>query len=481
MTKNSLQPSSRVVFFSGCACLAIYFVLATRGDLRQQILLFFALAGCATGICAFVAQKLCKIVASGARPSSEPLATQSYRRQAMLILLFGLLFRLVMLPTTPWLSDDIYRYMWDGRVTASGINPFLWPPSAPQLAGLRDMEVFPFINHPDVGTIYPPLLQSLFIAGQFLGGSVPAYKALMVLIDVAVLLLVTGGLRLTRRDPRLVVLYAWHPLPIIEIAGSGHADALLGLLLLLSVFMLGADKVRRAALTIGAGFLAKFVSLLLLPYVWLAHRRRILDSTVMFLAVALLGYFPFLSAGGALFAGLLTFSSKWRFNDSLFSLVYWPIEKLLPARWVETLMIDSAWYADAATVHSRRIDLALLLAKVLVALLFIGWMVRLMRRFLRTPPSLESWGPLVVSLVGGLLLLAPTFHPWYLLWILPLLAIWPNRALLLLSGTVFLSYWTLQGVATAGVWREITVVKWVEFTPVFALMVYDYWRERRTG
>ena len=69
----------------------------------------------------------------------------------------------------PMLSDDVYRYVWDGRVQLEGVHPYRYAPVDPALGTLRDAHVFPRINHPEVPTIYPPLAQSLF-AGLALAG-----------------------------------------------------------------------------------------------------------------------------------------------------------------------------------------------------------------------------------------------------------------------------------------------------------------------
>ncbi|HNC73376.1 MAG TPA: hypothetical protein PK362_00620, partial [Elusimicrobiota bacterium] len=78
-----------------------------------------------------------------------------------LILAAGVLFRLTAFLSPPSLSDDIYRYLWDGRVQAAGHNPYRFAPDAPELASLRNAE-HTGINHKSVPTIYPPLAQAVF-------------------------------------------------------------------------------------------------------------------------------------------------------------------------------------------------------------------------------------------------------------------------------------------------------------------------------
>ncbi len=79
------------------------------------------------------------------------------RRLALAIVLAALAARVPLTLAAPLLSDDLYRYVWDGRVAHAGLNPFLHPPSSDALAHVRDASVWPLINHPEIPTIYPPV------------------------------------------------------------------------------------------------------------------------------------------------------------------------------------------------------------------------------------------------------------------------------------------------------------------------------------
>ena len=106
-----------------------------------------------------------------------------------LIGLFGLLFRLILLPTAPTLSDDMFRYVWDGRVQANGLSPYRYPPSAPEAAALHtgDQTIWPHINRQDAVTVYPPGAQMAFAAvWRVVGNSVTGFKtAWMVWLRIA--------------------------------------------------------------------------------------------------------------------------------------------------------------------------------------------------------------------------------------------------------------------------------------------------------
>ena len=82
------------------------------------------------------------------------------------LIIFGILFRLVLLATDPVLSDDIYRYLWDGKIFAAGINPYRFVPMDEHLALYRDLSVYPYLNFPEIATSYPPVSQFFFLVNQ---------------------------------------------------------------------------------------------------------------------------------------------------------------------------------------------------------------------------------------------------------------------------------------------------------------------------
>ncbi len=101
---------------------------------------------------------------------------------------FALLFRAVLVPEPPYLSDDAYRYLWDGQVQLRGLNPYRHAPAAEAVAGLDDA-LRARVNHPGVPTIYPPLAQLAFLAAAALPGGTLTLKLLWLLADLAIALL----------------------------------------------------------------------------------------------------------------------------------------------------------------------------------------------------------------------------------------------------------------------------------------------------
>ncbi|MFL5270402.1 MAG: hypothetical protein ACJ8AH_28070, partial [Stellaceae bacterium] len=179
-----------------------------------------------------------------------------------LILGTAVLLRLIALPAPVFLSDDVNRYIWDGRVQAFGINPYRYLPTDPALEPLRDPVVFPNINRSNYApTIYPPVAQMLFLVASRFAETPLAMKLVFVTIEAVGIATLLFILQATGRPSEHILLYAWHPLPVWEIAGSGHVDA--AVVTFAALALAAAVSGRRAwsAVPLAAATLIKFFPL----------------------------------------------------------------------------------------------------------------------------------------------------------------------------------------------------------------------------
>jgi hypothetical protein len=161
---------------------------------------------------------LLAVAAVTRRPSGDriPVAT---------ILGFGLLLRLAVLPTPILLSPDPYRYLWDGRVQRSGINPYRHAPADEALRPLRDADVYPHINRPHEVTVYPPGAEAVFaLVATVAPDSLLGWRLAVLACDVATEILVLGLLRRLHVPASAVLIYAWAPLAVVEGVQAGHVD-----------------------------------------------------------------------------------------------------------------------------------------------------------------------------------------------------------------------------------------------------------------
>jgi hypothetical protein len=167
----------------------------------------------------------------------------SSRRVVLGIAAIAMLMRIPVVIAPPALSTDVYRYVWDGRVIGAGINPYRYVPNDPHLAALRDPDIFPNINRADTAvTIYPPLAEAIFLAVTRISESVTAMKAAMVGFEIITFVLLIDLLAREGLLSGRVAVYAWHPLPLWEFAGSGHIDAAMIALALAALCAGGAAR-----------------------------------------------------------------------------------------------------------------------------------------------------------------------------------------------------------------------------------------------
>jgi hypothetical protein len=266
------------------------------------------------------------------------------------VLAVAALLRVGPLLTEPIWTDDIYRYVWDGEVQDAGINPYRWMPADPALAFLRDdADVYPWINRKDSArTIYPPAAQMVFASVAFVQPSVLAMKLAFAAAEA---LGTWGMIRLLRRSGRpasQVLLYAWHPLPVVEIAWGGHVDALMvGLIPLVLLAALGGRRVLTGA-ALAAATLTKFFPIVLAPAIW---ARRDWRMPAAFAATAAALYVPYLSVGWGVFGYLGGYASEENLANVGAPDVnrgFWPVDAL--HAWLGVELPPLAYPALAACV-----------------------------------------------------------------------------------------------------------------------------------
>ncbi|HSD51945.1 MAG TPA: glycosyltransferase 87 family protein, partial [Candidatus Methylomirabilis sp.] len=212
------------------------------------------------------------------------------------ILGFALAFRLALLPTPPVLSSDIFRYVWDARIQAAGVNPYLSRPADYDSDEVKRDPLYQQQNRPFARTIYPPLAQAAFRTVRAVAGEgVTAMKGLMLFGDLgslAILIHLLGALGLPRSR---VILYAWQPLTVFEIAGSGHLDALAIPFMLLAVVAWRGHRNAAAGVALGAATLVKIFPIVLVPAFLGRKRWSLLLACVATIGLA---YLPFLPGAG---------------------------------------------------------------------------------------------------------------------------------------------------------------------------------------
>ncbi|WP_432827823.1 glycosyltransferase 87 family protein [Dactylosporangium sp. CA-092794] len=239
------------------------------------------------------------------------------RRAALVLVVLGgvLLPLAAALQGPPNSSDDVYRYVWDGRVQLAGIDPYRHPPAAPELVPLRDRTLWTpqghwcvpdgctLINRPTVPTIYPPVAEALFAAVAPTGGRERPLQLTMAAFAAAVAVLLWTALSRLGRDPRRAVLWAWCPLVALEAGNNAHVDVVAVALAALAVWLLAGDRPVSGGTIFGLAIATKIIPVLLAPA--LLRRRPIAVALsaagavatvylphVLVVGPAVLGYLP---------------------------------------------------------------------------------------------------------------------------------------------------------------------------------------------
>jgi hypothetical protein len=353
------------------------------------------------------------------------------RGAALWILAVALATHAVWLSEPPRLSDDVYRYAFEGKLLRSGYSPYDHAPLDDAVAHLRDEKIWPHIGHKELSSVYPPLSLVAFAVADIWGG-VDGQRLLFGGASLLTVLLLMIALRQSGQPISRAAAYGWAPLPAIEFAGSGHHDSLGILLLIAAVGWTAAGRQGRGAVSWALATGVKVLPAISLPAFW---RHWGWGQRHLALIAATAVTLPLVLLSRADHSGLWAYAQRWRHNDLAF-----------------TYLLNLFPDGDTARLVS--------LAAVGVVALGLG-LARL---------------PLAAAVLGSLLaalFFSPTLHPWYAGWALALSPLVPSAGAWLLGQTVLITY-ALPGVqSTPGFapvppgWRAI------EWGLPLALMAFE--------
>jgi alpha-1,6-mannosyltransferase len=354
---------------------------------------------------------------------------------ALVIILAGaVLFRLALLPAGSTLSDDVYRYQWDGRAQRAHLNPYVVFPNSPDLDGLQN-PVHPEPPGEETPTIYPPLSELTYRLIE----TVPGYKRVSTILDLASAGLLILLLAAMKQPLHRVLAYAWNPAVLISFAMSGHFDSLAIFTFLAALLLLVTSRPALSMAALALSFLSKFFPVLLLP----TFLKRVRLAHVGFFAFVVFAfYLPFLGAGLHLLDGARNYARDWVNNASLFHLLCFVAGSRAGAELVAGLIVLAA----IAYLAKRQ--------------------------------AAPLWSSLVLT--GGVLLVSPTAYPWYFTWSIPFLCFYPSAAWLLMSVTSVLAYSPAITYGAGEPLKNSLLMLSLEYGPVYLWLTYYCWAARRT-
>ncbi len=422
-------------------------------------------------------------------------------RMLGLIIAFGLIFRAAIFPAQQIQEDDVYRYLWDGKVFANQINPFKFSPedisyatefrirhpiafrntydeaSRKELEFLNNLRwsnetaliFFDRINHPDVPTIYPPLAQFVFASVAVLkADNIYLLRGAFLIFDLITLFFIIRSLQALGRNINWCAVYFWCPLIIKETFNSTHLDIIGIAFLSGSIYFFIARRASLSIAFLSLSVLGKLYPVILLPlylkrFTWseTVDWKRAIGLTSLFSLIVLLGYLPFMDIGMKMFTGLNTFTAYWQNNDSIFALIAW-------------------FYSDAIRLDSNlllfeKYRLPEFAAKVTVAVLLLSAVGYYF--FKKGKTSTEACLQSLFVIMALVFLLSPVQNPWYLCWSVPFLCFYPLRSGILLTGLVSFYYldfyFDYQNLDAYVAW-----IPWFEYLPFYAALLWE-WRQRQ--
>ncbi len=331
-------------------------------------------------------------------------------------------------------STDIYRYIWDGRVQAHGVSPYAHVPADPALASLRDKAIYESVNRKEYApTIYPPMAEAVYFLASRAGETVVAMKAAMLAFEALAMWALIRLLKVRGRPAILAFLYALHPMPIWEIAGSGHVDIVMVAFMLLA--MLAAEKGARfsAGAALAASVLVKYFTFAITPAL---YRRWDWKMPAAFAATALLLYMPHLSEGSKVFGFLGGYAGEEYAGGG----------GLYGAALLKQLGLGAA-------------ALPVFLAIAAATLIALAW-----RSAFRSDPSKPDIEG-AFSIATALTVFMSPHYPWYFLWLTPFLCFSPKPSV----------FWlTLSAPALYRVgWPPSLLGASVQYAPFAALLLFE--------
>lgn len=334
---------------------------------------------------------------------------------------------------TPLWDTDAYRYHWDGLLLAHGVNPYQYPPGDHRLARLRDHH-WDRIDYKHINTIYPPVTQFL-VGGSYLLDRTPRR---ILLLAMGFNLLCLWPLLLLMRargvEDKWLLIYAWNPLLANEFAIGGHLDPISVFYLLSALYWLERKRPGWAGTVMGLAVMAKTQMLLAAP---LLLRRTGVKGIMAFVGVCVVLMVPFVGAGREnLLSGSLAYLRQWENNSSIFALLQAALGSE-PAR----VITGCAVLGLVAWLTWRRGDVVLHVGLVL----------------------------------GALLLLSPTFFPWYVSWVLPIACFYPTVTGIAVTFLLLAPYVYYYDKSLG------LVMRIPEFVLLYGIAAAEYvlWRRRR--
>ncbi|HET7179447.1 MAG TPA: hypothetical protein VFI14_06975 [Chryseosolibacter sp.] len=378
----------------------------------------------------------------------------------------SIVFRAVLLFSIPALSDDFYRFIWDGRLLAAGIHPFAHVPSfymsvEHSIPGL-DAELFSKLNSKETFTVYPPVAQLIsFLAVKFSDGSVPgttiAMRIIIFCFELGTLWIFPRIIRRFNLPRNSVLIYALNPLVILELTGNLHHEGVMIFFLLAGILFLRQNRYSMSAIAWGFSVCAKLIPLLFLPLLvrYIGWKKSVIFWIVTASCCVIL-FAPLLNPDIIrLMTSIGYYFQRFEFNASLYYLV------------------RAAGYLVAGFN-------IIYIAGPLLGVIAAGTILNIAFAKLRSVPEVDITNDLFIRMMWCLLtwfLCTTILHPWYIITLLAISVLTPYRFTVVWTAMIFLTY---QGYTKEGFHENLFLIA-LEYVVVIAYLLYEIvWTKRHS-
>ena len=396
------------LFFLGTG-IAVLCFKAAHDQTTKRMFTFLAGAAVMMALHAAAAWLVCR-----ARPARSTL---------VLGLAFAALFRVAPLTTDTYLSTDLYRYIWDGRVQATGINPYRYVPGDWYLTPLRDGRIFTHINRRNYAkTVYPPGSQTVFFLCTRLSETVTGMRLTMVFFEAVTVWLLVRLLAAYGMPAQRALLYAWHPLCIWEFAGGGHQDALMLACLVWALLAHRRGQPLATGVALGCAVLTKLYPIILFPALYRKFRWR-WQMPLACAVTVIVGYLPYCATYSV--RGALGFLPVYTEEEGLQSGDRFYLLNMLPS---------GLFNAHGISTY-----------KVFVVLVGLAFALAAAWVFWRRDADEYSVVRRCAFFAAMFLVVLSPAIPWYTTWIVPFLCLIPGRVSLFwmpaVAQVLYLNWW----------------------------------------
>ncbi|MDA7706552.1 mannosyltransferase [Flavobacteriaceae bacterium] len=372
----------------------------------------------------------------------------------------ALALRLVFIAAIPNLSQDFYRFIWDGRLILSGLNPYLTTPdnlmiSQPNLfpqmktlfEGMGALSAEHYSNYPPLHQL--PFILAAIISKHSILGSVVILRLLLIGADIGILFFGKKLLRKLQLPTMNIYWFILNPLVIVELTGNLHFEGLMLFFFVMALYYVHTQKWHLAALTMALSIAVKLVPILSLPLFlnklgWKKSIRFYLTVGIVFMLL----FAPFLKDNffENYSATIGLWFSKFEFNASFYYLLNWGVETIL----------------NFELIHSMGV----------IVVSFIG--LQIIYQLLQNKTKTTALITTVLWVFTGYYLISTTVHPWYIISLLLLSIFTPFKFAKVWSYTLILSYFAYHQFSV----EEKGVILCLEYLPVLGVLAWELWNQR---